>query len=239
MTYSNPTATAGNVRTIRVLLADDHRLMREGLRQMLERETDFEVLPDAPEGRTAVHLAAELRPDVVVMDITMPDLNGIEATRQIKASNPAIRVLALSMHADRQFVTEMLAVGASGYLLKDCPAHELVTAIRAAAVGETYLSSKVAGLVLMGIPGSNGNGNGNGDGDGNGARRHYGALTPREREILQLVADGGSSKEIAFRLGLSVKTVDTHRRQVMEKLQLYSVAELTHYAIREGLTALH
>jgi DNA-binding NarL/FixJ family response regulator len=226
------TGAGGNGRTIRVLLADDHRLMREGLRHMLEREADFEVLPDAPEGRTAVRLAAELRPDVIVMDVTMPDLNGIEATRQIKASHPTMRVLGLSMHADRQFVTEMLAVGASGYLLKDCPANELATAIRAAAAGETYLSSKVAGLVLMGVPGGQ-------NGDTHEAKRHYGSLTPREREILQLVADGGSSKEIAFRLGLSVKTVDTHRRQVMEKLQLYSVAELTHYAIREGLTALH
>lgn len=233
MSSPHPAGAGSGNKAIRVLLADDHRLMREGLRQILQREADFEILPDAPEGRTAVRLAAELHPDVVVMDVTMPDLNGIEATRQIKAAHPTIRVLGLSMHADRQFVTEMLAVGASGYLLKDCPAHELATAIRAAAAGETYLSSKVAGLILMGVSAGGSNSG------ANEPKRHYGALTPREREILQLVADGGSSKEIAFRLGLSVKTVDTHRRQVMEKLELYSVAELTHYAIREGLTALH
>ena len=226
----NGTALPQRVRTLRILLADDHRLFREGLRNMLQQEDDLEVLPDASDGRAAVQLAAQLKPDVILMDVTMPDLNGIEATRQIRAANPGVKVLGLSMHADRQFVTELLAAGASGYLLKDCPCQELVNAIHVVAEGEVYLSPKVAGSIVGAVAGNDGNSQ---------ARRGYAALTPREREILQLVADGNSSKEIAFQLGLSVKTVDTHRRQVMEKLQLYSVAELTHYAIREGLTVLH
>jgi len=219
------------VKTLRIILADDHRLFREGLRNMLQREQDLEILPDAPDGREAVRLAAELNPDVILMDVTMPDLNGIEATRQIRASLPDVKVLGLSMHADRQFVTELLSAGASGYLLKDCPCQELVGAIHVVADGEVYLSPKVAGTIVGAVAGS--------AGDGPSGKRGFSALTPREREILQLVADGSSSKEIAYQLGLSVKTVDTHRRQVMEKLQLYSVAALTHYAIREGLTALH
>ena len=228
MTYS---VLPERVKTLRIVLADDHRLFREGLRNMLQREQDLEILPDAPDGRTAVRLAGELNPDVILMDVTMPDLNGIEATRQIRSSHPDVKVLGLSMHADRQFVTEILSAGASGYLLKDCPCQELVAAIHVAADGEVYLSPKVAGAIVGAVAGN--------ASEGHPGKRGFGALTPREREILQLVADGNSSKEIAYKLGLSVKTVDTHRRQVMEKLQLYSVAELTHYAIREGLTALH
>jgi len=203
-------------------------MIRESLRGMLSEQPGLEVVGDAGDGRTAVRLAGELSPDVVVMDVTMPDLNGIEATRQLRAAHPDVRVVGLSMHADREFVKEMLGVGASGYLLKDCPFSELVAAIRAVAAREVYLSPKVAGAVVGDYLG------------GPDAGRYGGrALTPREREILQLVADGKNSKEIASLLKLSVKTVDTHRRQVMEKLKLYSVAELTHYAIREGMTVLH
>jgi DNA-binding NarL/FixJ family response regulator len=212
---------------IKVLLADDHQLMREGIRRLLAEEPGLEVVADAGDGRTAVKLAGECGVDVVVMDVTMPDLNGIEATRQLKALYPAIQVVGLSMHADREFVTEMLGVGASGYVLKNCPFGELVAAIRAAAAREVYLSPKVAGVVVNTCL------------DGEAARFCGGNLTPREREILQFVADGKSSKEIAYALELSVKTVDTHRRQVMEKLKLFSIAELTHYAIRQGVTTLH
>ncbi len=164
----------------------------------------------------------------MVMDVTMPGLNGIEATRQVKAAHPQVKVVGLSMHLEREFVTAMLAVGASGFLLKDCPFAELVAAIRAVAAGEVYLSPKVAGVVVKGCV------------DGvNSSKFCGGTLTPREREVLQLVADGKSSKQIAMILKLSAKTVDTHRRQVMDKLKLDSVAELTHYAIRQGVTALH
>lgn len=214
---------------IKIILADDHQMMREGLHRMLAEEADFDVVAEAPNGRDAVKLASELQPNVVVMDVTMPDLNGVEATRQLKALHPAVRVIGLSMHADREFVTEMLGVGASGYLLKDCAFHELVAAIRAVAAQETYLSPKVAGMVVKACL----------DGPSEGGKFCGGKLTPREREVLQLVADGKNSKEIGSHLKLSVKTVDTHRRQVMEKLKLYSVAELTHYAIREGVTTLH
>jgi len=197
---------------------------------MLAEQAGLEVVADAGDGRSAVRLAAETPVDVAVMDVTMAGLNGIEATRQIKAGHPAVRVVGLSMHADREFVTAMLAAGASAYVLKDCPFAELVTAIRAVAAGEVYLSPKVAGIVVGGCL----------EGMAGEAAAPYcgGKLTAREREVLQLVADGKSSKQIAMLLKLSAKTVDTHRRQVMEKLNLHSVAELTHYAIREGVTAL-
>jgi DNA-binding NarL/FixJ family response regulator len=211
---------------IRLLLADDHQMFREGLRQVLERHEGLDVLTDAPDGRTAVRLAQELKPDVIVMDITMPGLNGIEATRQIRAARPGARVIALSMHADRQFISEALAAGASGYLLKDCPVRELINAIRIVIQGEIYLSPKAAAAVVRSAPAPDGGG-------------YFGALTAREREILQLVADGNSSKQIAQLLGLSAKTVDTHRRQLMEKLNIDSIAGLTHFAIRQGVTALH
>jgi two-component system, NarL family, response regulator NreC len=211
--------------TVRILIADDHQMFRDGLRQLLEQHGEFEVVGDVADGREAGRLALELKPHVVVMDVTMPVLNGVEATRQIKACCPGVRVIGVSMHADCQFVTETIAAGASGYLLKDGPARELENAVRAVMAGEVYLSPKVAGIILRGA--------------GSAARGHFGVLTPREREILQLVADGRSCKEIAQMLHLSAKTVDTHRRQVMNKLNLDSVAELTHYAIRQGVTPLH
>jgi DNA-binding NarL/FixJ family response regulator len=174
-----------------------------------------------------VRLAQELKPDLVIMDVTMPDLNGIDATRQIRAGNPRVKVIALSMHGERQFVMEMLAAGAAGYLLKDCPVDELLSAIDAVARGDTFLSPKVTGVLVKelvgGIP---------------EAGAFCGTLSPREREVLQLVAEGKSSKEIALMLHLSSKTVEGHRRQIMDKLKLYSVAELTRYAIREGVTSL-
>jgi DNA-binding NarL/FixJ family response regulator len=209
---------------IRILLADDHQMMRQGLKSLLAEQPDFEVVGEAGDGRTAVRLAQELSAAVVIMDVTMPDLNGVDATRQLKSEAPDVKVVGLSMHPERQFVLEMLSVGASGYLLKDCPFTELVQAIRAAVEGDVYLSPKVAGVVVRGR------------GASNGAAR---SLTPREREVLQQVAEGRNTKQVAQSLHISTKTVETHRRQIMEKLELFSVAELARYAIREGLTPLN
>jgi DNA-binding NarL/FixJ family response regulator len=213
---------------IRVLLADDHNIVREGLMSLLEKEPDIEVVAMADNGRTAVQLAGELKPDVAVLDIAMPEMNGIEATRRISDDDPGIKVLALSMHSARRFVTEALSAGAKGYLLKDCAAEELVRAIRTVAGNETYLSPKVAGLIvkdyLKHTPDS--------------SPSAESSLTNREREVLQLIAEGECTKEIAFKLSVSIKTVETHRQQIMKKLNLHSVAELTRYAIREGLTPL-
>lgn len=214
--------------SVRVILADDHRIMRQGLRALLESEHDIEVVNEADNGRRTVQLAREMRPDVIVMDLTMPDLNGIEATRQIVADDPGIKVLALSMHSDKRFVAGVLGAGASGYLLKDCALEELVRAIRVVVAGQVYLSPGIAGVMVEGyvreatadeLP-------------------MFSALTPREREVLQLIAEGKTTKEIASVLTVSVKTVETHRQQIMNKLDIHSVAELTKYAIREGLTSL-
>jgi DNA-binding NarL/FixJ family response regulator len=214
--------------TIRVLLADDHKIVREGLKSLLEKDPDIEVVAMADNGRTAVQLAGELKPDIAVLDIAMPEINGIEATRRISQDYPAIKVLTLSMHSARRFITEALSAGAKGYLLKDCAAEELVRAIHTVAGNETYLSPKVAGLIvkdyLKHSPDS--------------APSAESCLTIREREVLQLIAEGESTKEIAFKIGVSIKTVETHRQQIMKKLNLHSVAELTRYAIREGLTPL-
>jgi len=211
----------------RVLLVDDHRIVLDGLRAVVERQEGFEVIGVATTGHEAVRLARRLTPDVVVMDVVMPDLNGIDATRQILAERPETRVIALSMHADRRYVREMLGAGVRGYLLKDCAAEELARAMRAVLSGQVWLSPAVAGIVVddytHGAPGAPG---------------AFALLTPREREVLQLVAEGRSAKEIGALLHLSVKTVETHRRQLMDKLALRSVAELTKYAIREGLTEL-
>jgi DNA-binding NarL/FixJ family response regulator len=212
----------------KVLLADDHRIVLDGLRAVVERQEGFEVVGLATTGHEAVRLARRLAPDVVIMDVVMPDLNGIEATRQILAERPETRLIALSMHADRRYVREMLAAGVRGYLLKDCAAEELARAIRAVLGGQVWLSPAVAGIVVDDYTHG-------GNRDAPGA---FALLTPREREVLQLVAEGRSAREIGAHLHLSVKTVETHRRQIMEKLGLHSVAELTRYAIREGLTPL-
>jgi DNA-binding NarL/FixJ family response regulator len=212
----------------KILLVDDHKIIREGLRSLLEDQLGLEVVGEAENGRKAVQLSRDLGPDVVVMDISMPDMNGIEATRQIVTDLPGVKVIALSMHSDRRFVTGVLGAGASGYLLKDCAFEELADAIRTVLAGEVYLSSGITGIVV----------------------RDYlnqlsstetstpDALTAREREVLQLLAEGLATKQIAASLHVSVKTVETHRRQIMERLNIYSVAELTKYAIREGLTSL-
>ncbi|HPS78955.1 MAG TPA: response regulator transcription factor [Thermoanaerobaculaceae bacterium] len=213
---------------VRIVLADDHRIVREGLRDLLERRTDLKVVGEAADGEAAVRLAHELAPDIVILDVSMPKLNGIEATRQIVAVCPSVRVLALSMHSDRRFVIEMLKAGASGYLLKDGAFDELIHAIESVMARAAYLSPAITDMVvkeyIASLPGEE--------------RSAFGVLTPREREVLQLLAEGLPTKAIAARLLLSVKTVETYRQQIMEKLDLHSVAELTKYAIREGLTSL-
>jgi len=211
--------------TTRVILADDHKMFRDGLRALIEKEPDIRVIGEAETGRAVVRLAGELSPDVVVMDIGMPDLNGIEAARQIVAQSPNIRAIALSMHSDKRLVTEMLHAGASGYLLKDCAFQELAQAIRTVARNHAYLSPRIAGVVVT-------------DYAGRLPTTKVAALTPREREVLQLLAEGKNTKEIASALNVSVKTVETHRAQIMERLDLHSVADLTKFAIREGLTSL-
>ncbi len=214
--------------SIRILLADDHKITRQGLRSLLDKEFDMEVVAEAEQGRTAVRLVRELSPQVVIMDVTMPDLNGVEAARQIVSEFPDVKIIALSMHSDSLFVTEMLRSGASGYLLKDCAFEELARAIRTVVAGKTYLSPSISGVVVDDylhrlskavLSGSE-------------------VLTDREREVLQLLAEGKSTKQIALKLHISVKTVETHRRQMMDKLDIHTVAELTKYAIRKGLTSL-
>jgi two-component system response regulator NreC len=213
---------------IRVIIADDHQIVRQGLRILLEREPDLEVVAEAEDGRLTVRLVRELHPDLVIMDVAMPDLNGIEATRQIILEWPKVKVIALSMYADKRFVVNMLKAGASGYLLKDCAFEELIRAIRVVLAQKTYLSPGVTDIVvkdyMKGTPPT--------------APSVFSVLTPREREVLQLMSEGKSTNMIADCLHVSVKTIETHRQQVMQKLNLRSIAELTKYAIREGLTSL-
>jgi len=214
--------------TMRILLADDHKIVREGLKALLDKESDMEVVAVAEDGRTAVQLARDLLPDVAVIDIGMPGMNGIEATRCISVENPGTRVLVLSMHSARRYVLEALSAGAKGYILKDCASEELARALRIVAANETYLSPKIAGILVKDcvtfLP----------------VESETGAsiLSRREREVLQLIAEGHNTKEIAFMLDVSIKTVETHRQQLMKKLNLQSVAGLTRYAIREGLSPL-
>ena len=216
--------------SIRVLIADDHKIMLAGLRSLLEKQTDFEVVGEADNGRKAVQMAQEKKPDVVVMDVSMPDLNGIEATKQIIESLPETRVIALSMHSDKRFVMGMLRAGASGYLLKDCASQELANAIVQVAGGKKYLSPEITGVVIDDFL--------LGRGSSEEVATAASQLSPREREVLQLIAEGWSTKQIASHLYVSIKTIETHRRQIMKKLDLHSIADLTKYAIREGLTSI-
>ena len=213
---------------MKIILADDHRIIREGLRALLDKESDMEVVAEAEDGRTTVRLSHEFTPDVVIMDITMPGLNGIEATRQIVSELPEVKVIALSMHSDRKFVREMLSAGASGYLLKDSAFEELINALHAVYDNQLYLSAKIddqglidyAGKVKAEVS----------------AKAH--PLSHREREVLQLLAEGKTTQQIASLLCVSGKTIASHRTQIMNKLGLTSVAEMTKYAVREGLTSL-
>jgi RNA polymerase sigma factor (sigma-70 family) len=215
--------------SVSILLADDHQLMRQGLAALLSKQPDLQIVADASDGRAAVALAKHHSPDIVLMDITMPDLNGIEATRQITAASPRTRVIGLSAHTDLRNAGEMLRAGAKGYLIKDGVIDEIVLAIKTVMTGKVYLSPKVAAVLKYNDPKNT---------DPNSKiATAFVRLSPREREVLQLMAEGKSTKEIAGDLKVSVKTVETHRRQIMEKLNLFSVAELTKYAIGEGITS--
>ena len=209
------------MKRIRILLADDHAVVRAGFKMILGAQADMEIVGEAANGREAVELGAQLNPDIVVMDVAMPELNGIEATRRLIAANPHIRVIALSMHKDSVYVREILRAGARGYLLKDSGADDLVKAIRAVAGGESYLSPAVSNAVL------------------DDYRKHVtnpiDLLTSREREVLQLIAEGKTNKEIATGLNLSVYTIEAHRGKIMEKLNLHSTGELVRFSLRNGL----
>ena len=212
---------------IKILLVDDHAMVRQGLRALLEHESDFEVVGEAGDGRTAVELVDRLKPDVVVMDVMLPELNGADAARQIREAAPRCKVIGLSMYAARRFVAAMLRAGATGYILKEAAFDELVRAIRDVYADRFYLSPAITGVVIE---------------DYIQQMEHTKltpapSLTPRQREVLQLIAEGIPTKQIAARLGVSVKTIETLRKQIMDKLGLRSIAQLTKYAVREGLSS--
>jgi two-component system, NarL family, response regulator NreC len=213
---------------IQILLADDHQIIRDGLRALLEKEPGMKVIAEATNSHSAIELAEKLRPDIAIMDLTMPDLNGIEAARRICASDKKTRVMILSMHSDRRFIAEALKAGSSAYLLKDCAFEELIVAIRMVMKDQIYLSPQIAKVVLKdymkGLQFEN--------------LSVFNLLSGRERQVLQMIAEGKTSKEIAADLKISLKTVETFRRRIMEKLDLDNLADLVKYAIREGLTSL-
>jgi two-component system response regulator NreC len=213
--------------SIRIILADDHTIVRHGLNKLIQQQENMEVIAQAADGRSTVELTRELLPDMVIMDIGMPDLNGIGATGQIIREFPQVKVIGLSMHSGKKFVIEMLKAGASGYLLKDCALEELTTAVKAVASGKIYLSPSITDVVVENYV------------------RHserkessaFSLLSQREREVLQLMAEGKTTKQIGLKLHISPKTVEGHRLRLMEKLNMDSVAKLTKYAIQEGLTS--
>jgi two-component system response regulator NreC len=212
-------------KNIRIVLADDHRILRKGLQSLLERRKHIEVIAEAGTGREAVRQAMQYAPDIVIMDVSMPDLNGVEATREIVGYQPGVRVIGLSMHADHRFVSKMLQAGAVGYVLKDSAFGELSEAIETVMQDRIYLSPGLVQQVIEDYVRLL-----------SAETDSYG-LTAREREVLQLIAEGKTSKQIAERLHVSVKTVETHRQQLMDKLHIHNIAELTKFAIREGLTS--
>jgi DNA-binding NarL/FixJ family response regulator len=219
-------AEASPKRIMMILIVDDHKIIRDGLRAILEKHQEMVVVGEAANGHEALALLPKINPNIAIVDVTMPGLNGIEATRRITSEAPAVKVLALSMNADRRYVVAMLAAGAAGYLLKNAAADELIRALHAIGAGQTYLCPGIAGVVVN-------------------TMIHQTAtveaprvLSSRELQVLQLLAEGQTSKEIAARLEVAVTTIETHRRQIMDKLNLRSIAELTKYAVREGLTSL-
>ncbi len=213
---------------MKILIAEDHGVVREGLKTLIEQQAEMEVVGEAEDGVLVARLAKELLPDVVIMDIAMPNLNGIQATRLILHENPDIRVIALSMYSNKRFVLEMFEAGALGYVLKSCLFDELLKAIYTVAKGEHYVSSQITGILIEEYISKSGKS------EAGGLRK----LTDREQQVFQLLAEGLLVKQIALRLSISPKTVDANRRRIMNKLGISSVAELTKYAIREGLTSL-
>jgi len=213
---------------IHLIIADDHKLFRLGLRQLLDRQKLIKVVGEAANGFEAVTLAHDLKPDIVLMDISMPELNGIEATRRIVDEDAAVHVIMLSMHADRRYIQEALRAGAKGYLLKDSAPEEVVRAIGKVMRGQFYLSMKINEQVIADFIRLT----------ETDKPTPFSLLSAREREVLQLLAEGKSTREIGDKLSVSAKTVETHRQHIMEKLNMHTVAELTKYAIREGLTTL-
>jgi two-component system response regulator NreC len=212
--------------SIKVLVADDHTMVREGLRSLLNAKPDIEVVAEADNGRRALELVHEVMPDVVIMDVTMPDVNGIETTHQLSAEFPDVKVIALSMHADHRLVAGMLDAGASGYLLKDCAFEELENAIRTVVANQTYLSPKITRDIIE-----------------YHVRKSpltqssaFSVLTAKERQILQLLAEGKNTKQMAACFNISIKTVEAHRKHIMQKLNIHTISGLTKYAVREGLT---
>lgn len=212
----------------RILLVDDHAITREGLRSLIEKQSDMEVIGEAQDGRKAVELMRKLQPDIVLIDISMPNLNGVDATRQIVREFPKIKVIALSIHSNRAFVVDMLKAGASGYVLKECTFDELVEAIRTVIDGGVYLSPKVAGVVVSDYV----------QRLAKAAESPLGSLTEREREVLQLIGEGKNTKQIALQLHVSTKTIEADRRKIMQKLDAHSIAELVKIAISGGLASL-
>ena len=212
---------------LKILLADDHEIVRSGLRSLIEKQADMEIVDEASNGQEALDKVRDLQPDLVIMDIDMPILNGTEATRQILREAARTKVLALSMHSDRHFVRNMLQAGACGYLLKDSSFDELVHAVRTVWSDQIYLSPAITGVVVdelvRGL---------------DSAVEPLDELSGRERQILQLIASGMTSRSISEELDISIKTVESHRRSIMDKLHLFTVAQLTKYAIRHGLTSL-
>lgn len=214
--------------SIKTLLVDDHGIIRQGLRSLLAKEPDIEVVAEAEDGRKAVALVREFLPDIVIMDITMPNLNGVEATRKITAEFPGTKVVALSIHSNRRFVSDMLKAGACGYILKEGLFDELVQAINVVVEGGTYLSPQITDVVVDDYVKRLSSEN----------ELKSTVLSDREHEVLQLLAEGKTTKQIALELHVSTKTIEANRRRIMDKLNIYSVAELTKHAIREGLTTL-
>jgi len=210
-----------------IILADDHKILRSGIRKMLENEAGYTVVAEAENGRDTVKYVQEFHPDLVIMDVTMPDMNGIEATRQIMALDVGTRIIALSMHSGKPFVEGMLRAGAFGYLLKSCELEELIQAIESVMSGKIFLTPEITGIVVKdyvkNVPSASSD--------------TCAELSPRENEVLQLIAEGKTTKEIAHVLCVSTKTIDNHRQRIMGKLNMRSIAELTKYAIRIGLTS--
>jgi DNA-binding NarL/FixJ family response regulator len=213
----------------RIILADDHRILREGIAAMLRQVPTFEIVGEASDGNETVRLARELRPDLVVTDVSMPGMNGIEAIRRIVEDVPGVRTLCLSVHDEKRLVSAVMDAGAAGYLLKDCAFDELLRAVRAVMAGQVWISPAIAGVLMEDYRNRRA---------GTITPSAFSELTAREREVIQLIAEGCSTREIAERLHVSGKTVGTHREHLMAKLRVSGTAELTRYAIREGLTTL-